>query len=393
MSRDHRDRGPIYNQDDSRYPPVPGEEEDRHNKNNTNNNSQTRPPMASGTVTLPSIQDPRGYGGYGPSPSSANGYPPPVYSPSGASGSYPPPAAPNHPTYLPPVQASSPDPRMNYPDPRSQPYYSSPAPSSYNGAASYDYTYQQGRPAPGAYPADYSRGGPPGGQVMQQSAPRQRTSIACKYCRRRKIRCSGYQHGGKCMNCSKMQQECIFQPVSTTNSVPFVPLSALPHGAPPGTQLYGAYGQPLPASTNFHPGNGNGYHSMPPGQHYDQPLPSPTGSYNSYSEDRSEPSRRRHRTSEDDHGLRLPPPSSFPDDNSRRRSPSSSSPGHLQPLQQPAHHSFDNRTPPPRGSPSGAPSTSASSVMSLENIMGSGTPSNANAIDQSMLGRLNRGAR
>ncbi|KAI1813151.1 hypothetical protein GGS20DRAFT_554608 [Poronia punctata] len=85
-----------------------------------------------------------------------------------------------------------------------------------------------------------------------QSAPRQRTSIACKYCRRRKIRCSGYANapGGKCTNCFKMNQECIFQPVSSGSSTAFVPVSALPNGVPPGVPIYGAYGQPLAESPN-----------------------------------------------------------------------------------------------------------------------------------------------
>ncbi|KAF2970526.1 hypothetical protein GQX73_g3077 [Xylaria multiplex] len=207
------------------------------------------------------------------------------------------------------------------------------------------------------------------------------------------IRCSGYANspGGKCTNCIKMNQECVFQPVSSTSSTAFVPVSALPNGVPPGVQLFGAYGQPLAAGPSNYPPGAN-YQATPP--HYEQPLPSPTGSNSSYWEDRPENSRRRHRMS-DDHGVRLPPPNTFPDDNSRRRSPSSSSPNHLQPYQasqpQPIpHQGFDNRTPPPRGSPSGAPASSASgsSVMNLENIMSS-NPS-GNDIDQSMLGRLNR---
>lgn len=230
---------------------------------------------------------------------------------------------------------------------------------------------------------------------MQQSAPRQRTSIACRYCRRRKIRCSGYQNspGGKCTNCIKMNQECVFQPVSSSSSTAFVPVSALPNGIPPGTQLFGAYGQPLAGPSNLAPAGG--YPASNP--QYDQPLPSPTGSYGSFSEERVESGRRRPRPADDEHGVRLPPPSNFPDDNPRRRSPSSSgSPSHLQPLSQlqsqPAPYAgYDNRTPPPRGSPSGPSvgASTASSVMSLENIMGSG-PSPSNDIDQKMLGRLNR---
>ena len=212
------------------------------------------------------------------------------------------------------------------------------------------------------------------------------------------IRCSGYANspGGKCTNCIKMNQECVFQPVSSTSSTAFVPVSALPNGViPPGMPLFGAYGQPLTGGpTNNYPPAGANYPA--PTSHYEQPLPSPTGSNSSYWEDnRTESGRRRHRASEE-HGVRLPPPSSFPDDNSRRRSPSSSSSNHLQPFQpsQPAPippQGFDNRTPPPRSSPSGTTASSApgNSVMNLENIMSS----NRNEDDLKMLGRLDRRAK
>ncbi|KAI0434808.1 hypothetical protein F5Y09DRAFT_189187 [Xylaria sp. FL1042] len=419
MAGDHRSKGhlPRHEQyDDSQYPPVPGEEDERlraipHH---------ARPQMASSTVTLPSIQDrPDMYGppssrswdprssGYGPSPTPTNGYPPPSgvpappgpsYSPAGSTNSaYPPPGAPHQPYSLPPVQPHAQDPRSSYPsDPRAQAYFAAQSTGPFNGGANaYDYGYRQDRGPPGSYTPEYARGGPAVGAVIShgQSAPRQRTSIACKYCRRRKIRCSGYANspGGKCTNCIKMNQECVFQPVSSTSSTAFVPVSALPNGVPPGVQLFGAYGQPLGAGPANYPPGAN-YQATTP--HYEQPLPSPTGSNSSYWEDRPDNSRRRHRMS-DDHGVRLPPPNTFPDDNSRRRSPSSSSPNHLQPFQasQPQtipHQGFDNRTPPPRGSPSGATASSApgSSVMNLENIMSS-NPS-GNDIDQSMLGRLNR---
>ncbi|KAI1498384.1 hypothetical protein F5X99DRAFT_420621 [Biscogniauxia marginata] len=369
--------------------------------------------MASGSVTLPSIQDPHGaYGpsggrawdprasSYGQSPSSTNGYPPPPssahapqgtrYTPPGGSSAYPPPPGSSHQPYLPPVQTHAQDPRVNYStDPRTQQFYPGQRPPSYSGTGQYDYAYRPERGPPGPFPPDFARAGPGGPPVMQQSAPRQRTSIACRYCRRRKIRCSGYQNspGGKCTNCIKMNQECIFQPVSSTASTAFVPISALPNGIPPGVQLFGAYGQPLGTP-------GGGFQTTAP--QYEPSLPSPTSSYGAFSDDRSETGRRRQRSAEDEHGIRLPPPSTFPEDNSRRRSPSSSSPNHLQPYQQlPAQplpiHGYDNRTPPPnRGSPSGpaAGGSSTSSVMSLENIMGSG-PS-GNDIDQKMLGRLNR---
>jgi len=190
-----------------------------------------------------------------------------------------------------------------------------------------------------------------------------------------------------------MNQECVFQPVSSTSSTAFVPVSALPNGVPPGVQLFGAYGQPLAGQPNYPPPGSNYQASTP--QQFDQPLPSPTGSNSSYWEDRSESGRRRQRMQEEEHGVRLPPPGPYAEDSARRRSPSSSSPSHLQPFQtsqpQPIpHHGFDSRTP-PRGSPSAATGTSSSgtSVMNLENII---TPS-ANDIDKNMLGRLNRRAK
>ncbi|KAI0172419.1 hypothetical protein GGR52DRAFT_404892 [Hypoxylon sp. FL1284] len=345
-------------------------------------------PMASGQVRLPSIQDPHGgFGpsfwdarntGYGASPSSSNGYAPPPsgsqappgtgYSPPQGSGSYPPPA-PYQPQVLPPGA-----------DPRAQPYF-----GGYGTPAPYDSHFRdQAVAAAATYPGGtYHRDVVP---PSHHSAPRQRTSIACRYCRRRKIRCSGYQNnpGGKCVNCVKMNQDCVFQPVSSSASTAFVPVSAFTNGVPAGTQLFGAYGQPIPGTTsNLVPAG-----AYPaPGAQYEQPLPSPTGSY--ASEERPEASRRRPRPANDEHEMRLPPPAPYhSEDNARRRSHSSNgSPSHLQPLPQlqvqpGAYAAYDNRTPPPTSGPP-AGTSSASSVMSLEHIVGGD-------IDQKMLGRLNR---
>ncbi|CAZ86624.1 unnamed protein product [Tuber melanosporum] len=85
---------------------------------------------------------------------------------------------------------------------------------------------------------------------FQQPAPRQRTAIACRYCRRRKIRCSGFESSpdGRCANCLRFNQECVFTPVSSQTQA-FVPAHALYNttrsvGGRAGP-LYGAHGQPL----------------------------------------------------------------------------------------------------------------------------------------------------
>ncbi|KAK4508022.1 hypothetical protein PRZ48_001757 [Zasmidium cellare] len=102
--------------------------------------------------------------------------------------------------------------------------------------------------APG-YPQQPQMGGYP----PAQPAPRQRTAIACRYCRRRKIRCSGFDQSedGRCTNCVRFSQECIFTPVSAQTQA-FVPAHALYRGqnAPANQPLYGAYGQPLPPNAN-----------------------------------------------------------------------------------------------------------------------------------------------
>lgn len=101
---------------------------------------------------------------------------------------------------------------------------------------------------------------------QQHPAPRQRTAIACRYCRRRKIRCSGFEtsHDGRCANCLRFNQECIFTPV-TSGTQAFVPAHAAMRGGGP---LYGPHGQPLPA------GYGD-YHHQQPQQQPPPPPPPP----------------------------------------------------------------------------------------------------------------------
>ncbi|KAL8736099.1 MAG: hypothetical protein Q9181_002561 [Wetmoreana brouardii] len=142
------------------------------------------------------------------------------------------------------------------------------------------------------HPQDPHRAPPPHHMYTQhQPAPRQRTAIACRYCRRRKIRCSGFEasEDGRCTNCQRFQQECIFTPVSSHASA-FVPAhTAYPHlrnaapipnrgggrplypqqgGAP---AIYGAHGQPLgmpmPGQDPNYPPPPHGYPPMTPPTH------------------------------------------------------------------------------------------------------------------------------
>ncbi|KAJ6003174.1 hypothetical protein N7451_005721 [Penicillium sp. IBT 35674x] len=174
-------------------------------------------------------------------PGSGPPYPPtwtsddPYHQPQYSQGQYPPP--PDTERYYPPPPAQS-----QYPPP--------PAMAAVHQHQRQD-PYQLPPPPPGYPPDPY---GQPG-VVYQAAAPRQRTAIACRYCRRRKIRCSGFESSsdGRCTNCVRFNQECMFTPVSSQAQA-FVPAhAAYPHlrNAGPGPRggpmtLYGAHGQPLP---------------------------------------------------------------------------------------------------------------------------------------------------
>ena len=108
---------------ESQYPPPPGEEDDRARA------YHQRAPSSNSGVTLPSISP------YDPQYAQPNGY--------------------------------GPDPRAYQPDP-----YRNAPPGAYRDDR--------------AYPDHYGRGGPQQ-MAFSQSAPRQRTAIACRYCRRRKV--------------------------------------------------------------------------------------------------------------------------------------------------------------------------------------------------------------
>jgi hypothetical protein len=217
MSDRGREPPPPRGQDNPHsYPYPPSQRDDEQERSG----GETPRGAMAPRITLPSIQDapyssyppqppsrgypsdPRASSGYNNSPSSVNGY-----------------QAPGpRPAILPPLQAGDPrSPTYPSPDPRDDyqrhqpaayhqdPYYNSfrppggqyppgpysqhPPPGGYGQPPNGGYP-QQGYPPPphGSYP-EY-RGGhasvPPPPQ-MQQAAPRQRTSIACRYCRKRKV--------------------------------------------------------------------------------------------------------------------------------------------------------------------------------------------------------------
>ncbi|RDA88101.1 hypothetical protein CP533_0515 [Ophiocordyceps camponoti-saundersi (nom. inval.)] len=418
-------------------PPQPPVSPEHHHQHHPHH--QSRAPVAPratmAATVLPSIHESRGYPSQ-PSSSAGRPYPPDARfaSPSTVNGYQTPQPGQQQPPpgYLPPLQASPTEARSPaypppHPDQQRTPYLDERRPPGLYGGDAFFFRGPPSagpvppngypRQSPGAYPeyAQQAAGAP----AMAQAAPRQRTSIACRYCRKRKIRCSGYQNtpSGKCQNCARMNQECIFQPVSSSSSTAFIPVSAVPGGVPPGTQLFGAYGQPLapnaahPYPPQQHPGGPPpGLYPPPPPppqQHHQQqqppPTQSPTGSYSSYGDEASQVvGRRRRRTPEErEEGYRLPPPRGG-DEEPRRRSPAElsgdSSPGGGGGGGGMAHGPYHSSRQSPRGvapvpmtsGSSGGSTTPArqqtgqpSSVMSLSNLV------EKNDIDRTMIDRLN----
>ncbi|TKA69858.1 hypothetical protein B0A55_08919 [Friedmanniomyces simplex] len=157
---------------------------------------------------------------------------------------------------------------------------------------------------------------PMGAYGPQQPAPRQRTAIACRYCRRRKIRCSGFDQSedGRCTNCQRFSQECMFTPVSAQTQA-FVPAHTVWRGQnpPPNTQLYGAYGQPLPqhgGRPDQYPPPQQGGQYPPPPQGYQQPPmygQPPQGQPPNMQQLQGPPSGNK-RPNDEPHTPTLPPP-------------------------------------------------------------------------------------
>ncbi|KAK8210375.1 hypothetical protein M8818_003545 [Zalaria obscura] len=99
------------------------------------------------------------------------------------------------------------------------------------------------------------------------------------------IRCSGFDQStdGRCTNCTRFSQECIFTPVSAQTQA-FVSATALNRyqngGALPPQQLYGAYGQPIHPQHHQADPYAQPPHQYPPppnGQYPQGPYPQQQG--------------------------------------------------------------------------------------------------------------------
>ncbi|PYH97683.1 hypothetical protein BO71DRAFT_372748 [Aspergillus ellipticus CBS 707.79] len=233
--------------------------------NDPNRQGQYNDPNRQGQYNDPNRQynDPNRQGQYN-DPSRQGQYPPPQWNTSQPEEN-PPAQYPPVSQYQYPPASYAPAPDHQYPPvPPSQ--YPPAPPSQYpppsNMAAMHPHMQSPQDPYrlphPGYRAPDvYAQPPPPPQVVYQAAAPRQRTAIACRYCRRRKIRCSGFESStdGRCSNCIRFNQECMFTPVSSQAQA-FVPAhAAYPHlrnaqnqgrAGASGLTLYGAHGQPLP---------------------------------------------------------------------------------------------------------------------------------------------------
>ncbi|KAF5876998.1 putative c6 transcription protein [Botrytis fragariae] len=234
-----------------------------------------------------------------------------------------------------------------------------PAPSHHPYQDSRGYPQQQ-PPHPPHYPYHDGRGypqdQPPAAQPpLRQSAPRQRTAIACKYCRRRKIRCSGFTadgSGGQCTNCARFKQECVFTPVSSAQAfVPLIALTeALQHGTNSHPGVYGAHGQRLPND----PANQNPTEPYQ-GYHPQQGAPGPPMAYNHQQMPQQVAQYAPQHVQQPIHPTYLPPMNRSPHDRDTLPSPTGSlpqqtPPTHLPPLSNRSPYDQGATLPSPTGS-------------------------------------------
>ncbi|KAJ5110167.1 hypothetical protein N7532_002812, partial [Penicillium argentinense] len=252
-------------------------------------------------------------------------------------------------------------------------------------------------PPPGAYRPDPY--GPPPGQPQvvhyQAAAPRQRTAIACRYCRRRKIRCSGFDtsQDGRCTNCIRFNQECMFTPVSSQAQA-FVPAQvAYPHlrnqqggrASSAGLTLYGAHGQPLPPQQQAES-------TLPPPQGID------TSDAGALAQDSTTLIRQTSHPSPpvpDTRHTPLPPPYYPPPPQDRRTSPQQAGYGYD------ARHSSSPHSSPyppmtqggPTPPPSSTPGGSARGGLNVRDMLNPGNGNDSHgrsSTDSDMLNALNR---
>ncbi|KAH8730621.1 hypothetical protein GQ44DRAFT_606730 [Phaeosphaeriaceae sp. PMI808] len=242
-----------------------------------------------------------------------------------ANGSYPPPShASRHipatifyqltssqmgTSHPPPPQEPRPDmashqhPDMAHQHPQHPQYqqpYRLPGPSEWSHGPSDPYRQQ---PPP---PQHYAQQ-----QHHQPPAPRQRTAIACRYCRRRKIRCSGFEatEDGRCSNCMRFNQDCIFTPVSAQTQA-FVPAHTVWRGVGQPPPMYGAYGQPLPPAAQAEAyGQPRQPQYLPSPTTGPYPVPSQFGSHSApHDEAGRDELNGRKRLHPEPHTPTLPPP-------------------------------------------------------------------------------------
>ncbi|KAI9933836.1 hypothetical protein MW887_004908 [Aspergillus wentii] len=323
-------------------------------------------------------------------------YPPASYPP--ADHQYPPPPS----QYPPPSNMAAIHPHVQGPQ---DPYRLPPPPGAYRGPDVY------------AQP-------PPPQVVYQAAAPRQRTAIACRYCRRRKIRCSGFESSqdGRCSNCIRFNQECMFTPVSSQAQA-FVPAhAAYPHlrnaqnqgRGGHGVMLYGAHGQPLPPQQQPQPAGSDlpppqGMYQHPYGGAAAPPLastmpqdPRPGGRRGSGSGFEypdptnlapvtpagSAPGYQTHTA---------PSPYYPPAPHDRRTSPQSayaydgrhSSSPHSSPYP-PMHATQGAMTPPPTSTPTGSVNSSSRGGLNVRDMLNPGDSQGRSSTDSDMLNALNR---
>jgi hypothetical protein len=127
------------------------------------------------------------------------------------------------------------------------------------------------------------------------------------------IRCSGFDQSddGRCTNCQRFSQECVFTPVSAQTHA-FVPAHTVWRGQnpPPNTQLYGAYGQPLPAGGQQpaapYPPQQPGQYPPPPQGYQQQPPMYPQQANMQQPPQGQQPGQKR--PNDEPHTPTLPPP-------------------------------------------------------------------------------------